>query len=108
VQLVPAAKVYRGIPALFSRMVPLLVEADFTVALAAPELVEADVPVLPVFDAGAVVPALVGEEDPQAARTTATAARAATTVPGCARPVSLGRRRRAGVASAGLFIEMLP
>src|ERR1700688_2725832 len=93
VQLVPAASVYRGIPALFSSTVPLLVEAVFTVAVAlaavvpvvaAPEF-PAAVVAAPEFPAG-VLDAL-GVEDPHAARTRAAAARAATTVPGRTRPL---------------------
>jgi hypothetical protein len=72
-------------------MIPLLVVAAFTVALAAPEPVVAEVPPeFPVF-AGDVVVLLV-LEDPQAARVSATATRAAT-----ANPVFPGRgdlRRR--------------
>jgi len=83
VQLVPAAKVYRGIPALFSRIVPLLVEADFTVALAAVVAGEA-VPEFPVV--GGAVVALLGLEEPHAARARATTARAPTAVRGRARP----------------------
>jgi hypothetical protein len=107
VQLVPAAKVYKGSPALFSRMVPLLVEAAFTVALAeaapvvavVPEVAAPELPVLAAVD----VVALLGLEDPQAARTRATAAKAATAVPGRARrekPCRAGRPGCLSVASS--------
>jgi hypothetical protein len=69
---------------MFSRMVPLLVEAAFTVGLAeAPPVVleEVAAPVLPVLPAVVVV-ALVGLEEPHAASTRPTTARAATAVPG--------------------------
>jgi hypothetical protein len=85
-------------------MVPLLVEAAFTVALAEAPVVleEAPAPELPVLAAVDVV-ALLGLEDPQAARTRATAAKAATAVPGRARrekPCRAGRPGCLSVASS--------
>jgi hypothetical protein len=95
VQVVPAARVYKGIPVLVSRMVPLLVDADFTVAADEPALVVADVlleaPVLPAVED--VVALLLGLEELQAARTRAATASAATAAPGRAR---FDRRVRAG------------
>jgi hypothetical protein len=93
-----------GIPELFSRTVPLLVDADFTVALAEPAPVVAEVAAeVPVLPAVVVVAPLLGLEDPQAARTRATPAKAATAVPGRTSPekrLGAWRPRRADVAVA--------
>src|ERR1700676_2342015 len=106
-----------GIPELFSRTVPLLVEAAFTVALAEPAPVVAEVAEVaaevPVLPAVVVVAALLGLEDPQAARTRATPARAATAVPGRTTPEKrLGacrpRRPDGGGGSGGLGFVFSP
>jgi hypothetical protein len=105
VQLVPAAKVYRAIPALFTRMVPALVLAVFTVELAEVVPGEAAAPELPVFAAVDVV-ALLVLEDPQAARTIAAAPSTASAVARRTRllerpAASLPRRRSVISVSVG-------
>ncbi len=102
---------YRVIPALLTRMVPKLLDwAVFTVAAAA-TVVPGEA--APEFDAGAVVVALLGLDDPHAARKRPTTASDATAVPGRARRAkgvgaSRARRPNAVASSSWLVMMMLP